>query len=100
MKALIKLLILATALISSVSSAIAQQSPTTRPPDPAAQRQAPAAGFKAPENIEFRTANIISEVVRLTAEIYSLKSLSGKPLPTIIQAHGWGGTAANFRWDS
>jgi dienelactone hydrolase len=29
-----------------------------------------------------------------------LKSLAGKPLPAIIQAHGWGGTAANFRWDA
>src|SRR5204863_4785481 len=50
--------------------------------------------------IDFRTASIISEGVRLHAEIFSLKSLAGKPLPTIIQAHGWGGTAANFRWDA
>ena len=44
--------------------------------------------------------NIISEGVRLHAELFSLKSLAGKPLPTIIQAHGWGGVAASFRWDA
>lgn len=87
-------------LLLFVSGTPAQQQTTTRPPDPAAIRQAPAATFKAPENIAFRTANIISEGVRIHAELYSLKSLEGKALPTIIQAHGWGGTAANFRPDS
>lgn len=86
------------------SPAYAQQqtSPqTTRPPDPARARgPMRAADFKAPENIEFRTARIMSEGVRLHAEIFSLKSLAGKPLPTIIMAHGWGGTAANFRRDA
>jgi hypothetical protein len=83
-----------------------QQTPTqpsTRPPnpaDPARIGPVPAAQFKAPDNIDFRTANIISEGVRLHAELFSLKSLAGKPLPTIIQAHGWGGVAANFRRDS
>lgn len=88
---------LVLALLTSVASA---QTSTTRPPDPAAIRQAPATSFKAPDNIAFRTANIISEGVRIQAELFSLKSLAGKPLPTIIQAHGWGGTAANFRLDS
>ena len=78
----------------------AQQPTSTRPPDPAAIRQTPASTFKPPENIEFRTANVISEGVRIHAELFSLKSLAGKPLPTIIQAHGWGGTAANLRFDS
>lgn len=59
-----------------------------------------ASAYKAPENIEFRTVNIISEGVRLHAELFSLKSNAGKKLPTVIQAHGWGGTAAGFRWDS
>jgi dienelactone hydrolase len=53
-----------------------------------------------PDAIEFRTTRIISEGVRLHAELLSLKSLAGKPLPTVIMAHGWGGTAANFRWDA
>ncbi len=100
MKTLSKVLILAFTLVSTLNIAIAQQTQTTRPPDPAAVRQAPATTYKAPDNIEFRTANIISEGVRLQAELFSLKSLTGKPLPTIIMAHGWGGTAANFRWDA
>ncbi|HKA02162.1 MAG TPA: alpha/beta fold hydrolase, partial [Candidatus Solibacter sp.] len=100
MKLMVKLIMLVATLISAVNLAIAQQSNPSRPPDPAAIRQAPVSGFKAPENIEFRNANIISEGVRLNAELFSLKSLAGKPLPTIIMAHGWGGTAANFRWDA
>ncbi|MEO6725564.1 MAG: alpha/beta fold hydrolase, partial [Blastocatellia bacterium] len=86
-------------VLMSGIAAFAQQ-PATRPPDPAAQPQQVASGFKAPDNIDFRTASVISEGVRLYAEIFSLKSLAGKPLPTIIQAHGWGGTAANFRFDA
>jgi dienelactone hydrolase len=50
--------------------------------------------------MDFRTANVMSEGVRLNAELFSLKSLAGKPLPTVIMAHGWGGTAANFRRDA
>jgi len=87
-------------LLVTLGVATAQQPATTRPPDPAAAPQQAAPGFKAPENIDFRTASVISDGVRLNAELYSLKSLAGKPLPTVIQAHGWGGTAANFRFDS
>jgi len=100
MKQTIKLIRFTTIFLALVVAAKAQQTTPTRPPDPAAQPQQTAPGFKAPENIEFRTAKIISEGVRIHAEMYSLKSLTGKPLPTIIQAHGWGGTAAAFRWDS
>src|SRR5262249_55703864 len=53
--------------------------------------------FTPPENIAYRKADVMSEGVRLTAEIYSLKELGGKPLPTIIMSHGWGGTAALLR---
>ncbi len=77
----------------------APQTPA-RPADPAGIRPSSAADFKAPDNIDYRVANVISEGVRLHAELFSLKSLSGKPLPTIIMAHGWGGTAANFRRDA
>jgi uncharacterized protein len=56
--------------------------------------------FKPPDTIDFRTSNVSSEGVRLHAELFSLKSLAGKQLPTIIMAHGWGGTAANFRRDA
>jgi len=78
----------------------APQTPQARPTDPARGRPALAAEFKAPENIDFRAANIMSEGVRLHAELFSRASLAGKPLPTIIMAHGWGGTAANFRRDA
>jgi uncharacterized protein len=96
----IRILVFIFTIFATLSAAPAQQPVTTRPPDPAATPQTTASGFKAPENIDFRTVGIISEGVRLQAELYSLKSLAGKPLPTIIQAHGWGGTAANFRFDS
>ncbi len=68
--------------------------------EPAAQQQTSAPNFKVSENLEFRTANIVSEGVRLHAELFSLKSQTGRPLPTIIMAHGWGGTASNFRRDA
>ncbi len=96
----IRVLVLIVTIFATISAAPAQQPATTRPPDPAAAPQQAVSGFKAPENIDFRTASVISEGVRLQAELYSLKSLAGKPLPTIIQAHGWGGVAANFRSDS
>jgi uncharacterized protein len=53
--------------------------------------------FTPPENIAYRKADVMSEGVRLTAEIYSLKELGARPLPTIIMSHGWGGTAALLR---
>ena len=56
--------------------------------------------FKAPDNLDFRSATIMSEGVRMHAELFSLKSAAGKQLPTIIMAHGWGGTAAAFRRDA
>jgi hypothetical protein len=97
-------------MLSGNSSGHAQQSgqssqqtttqPATRPPDPARVGPLPSSQFKAPDNIDFRTANIMSEGVRLHAELFSLKSLAGKALPTIIQAHGWGGVAANLRRDA
>ena len=68
-------------------------------PAPQAGQQ-PAAAFKAPDTIDFRSANIMSEGVRLHAELFSLKTLAGKQLPTVIMAHGWGGTAAGFRRDA
>jgi len=99
-QSLTRIFVFIVAILATIIVAPAQQPSATRPPDPAAAAQQPATGFKAPENIDYSTANIISEGVRLHAELFSLKSLAGKPLPTIIQAHGWGGVAANFRWDA
>ena len=33
----------------------------------------------------------------MNAEVYSLKSLEGKRLPTIVLCHGWGGVARDLR---
>src|SRR4029453_5951241 len=63
----------------------------------AGRAQQPAQPFTAPDDLDFRKANVMSEGVRLTAELYSLKSATGKQLPTIIMSHGWGGTVANLR---
>src|ERR1700730_16721041 len=63
----------------------------------AVRAQQPAQAFAPPDDIEFRKANVMSEGVRLTAELYSPKSEAGKQLPTIIMSHGWGGTAALLR---
>ncbi len=97
-KNLIKHIFLAIVFVGAAGSAFAQQTNPSRPPDPARQTQ--PVTFKAPDNLDFRTANIMSEGVRLQAEIFSLKTAAGKPLPTVIMAHGWGGTAANFRRDA
>ena len=93
---------LAVLLGAVVLAQTSQQQPAAgnRPPDPAAQQQAAAASFKPPDNIDYRRVNIMSEGVRMYGELFSLKSIAGKKLPTIIQAHGWGGTAAGFRRDS
>jgi uncharacterized protein len=100
MQSLTRIFVSILTILATIGVARAQQASTTRATDPAAAPAQAASGYKAPENIDFRAANIVSEGVRLHAELYSLKSLAGKPLPTIIQAHGWGGVAANFRTDS
>jgi len=59
-----------------------------------------SAQFRPPADLEFRAARITSAGVRLHAELFSLRSLSGRPLPTVVMGHGWGGTAAHFRRDA
>ena len=36
----------------------------------------------------------------MSAELFSLKSMAGKKLPTILMAHGWGGVKASLRPDA
>ena len=62
-----------------------------------AQPASTPAPFNPPDDISFRTASIMSEGTRMAAEVYSLKSLDGKRLPTIVLCHGWGGTARDLR---
>jgi uncharacterized protein len=78
----------------------AQQNNQPAGPRPSGQAAQQTATFQPPDNIDYRRVNIMSEGVRLHGELFSLKSLAGKKLPTVIQAHGWGGTAAAFRRDS
>jgi len=75
-------LIIVALLFAFLSAVRAQQSPQA---------------FSPPDDIDYRKANVMSEGVRPTAELYSLKSAAEKQLPTIIMSHGWGGTAALLR---
>jgi dienelactone hydrolase len=52
--------------------------------------------FAQATDVEERSAVIVSEGVRLHAQIYYPKPAS-RPLPTIVMSHGWGGTAAMLR---
>ena len=56
-----------------------------------------ASRFNPPDDIAFRTANVMSEGTRLTAEVYAPKNPASEKLPTIVMAHGWGGIAAHLR---
>ena len=53
-----------------------------------------------PEELTFRKDNIMSEGVRLGAEVFSLKTNEEKKLPPIVMCHGWGGTAKALRSDA
>jgi len=53
--------------------------------------------FQSPDDIDFRRATILSEGVRLAAELFSPKGSEGKKLPTIVMSHGWGGEASLLR---
>ncbi|MFI5457645.1 MAG: alpha/beta fold hydrolase [Isosphaerales bacterium] len=63
---------------------------------PIASAQA-VVSFEPPKDIRFQTRNIMSEGTRMAAELFSLKSLEGKRLPTVILCHGWGGLARDLR---
>ena len=63
----------------------------------AVSAQAP---FVAPSDIEYKKKDIWSEGTRMSAELFSPKSLAGGKLPTILMAHGWGGVKASLRPDA
>jgi len=53
--------------------------------------------FNAPDDVTFRTADIMSEGTRMAAEVLTPKKPKSDKLPTIVMSHGWGGTAALLR---
>jgi uncharacterized protein len=55
--------------------------------------------FKVPDDVTFRTADIMSEGTRMAAEVFAPKDPKSEKLPTIVMSHGWGGTAAMLRPD-
>jgi dienelactone hydrolase len=69
--------------------------------DPATvQNLLSARDYHPPQGIGFKAADFFSENVRMTAEWFYAAENKGRKLPTIIIAHGWGTTAANFRQDA
>lgn len=80
-----------------VSTILAGGAALEQQPQPQQTSQQSAPSFAAPADISWRQANIMSEGVRLSAELFSLKSNAGKQLPTVILCHGWGGVAAQLR---
>jgi outer membrane protein assembly factor BamB/dienelactone hydrolase len=56
--------------------------------------------FKVPEDVSFRTADILSEGTRMAAEVFAPKDPKPEKLPTIVMSHGWGGTAEALRPDA
>ena len=65
----------------------------------AAKRSENPIDFVVPDDLDFRHADILSEGVRMAAEVFSPKNSEGK-LPTIVMCHGWGGTAEALRPDA
>jgi uncharacterized protein len=58
------------------------------------------ADFKVPDDVAFRTDDIMSEGTRMAAEVFAPKQAKSEKLPTIVMSHGWGGTAAALRPDA
>jgi dienelactone hydrolase len=56
--------------------------------------------FNVPEDLSYRSENILSDGVRMAAEVFAPKEPKSEKLPTIIMSHGWGGTAAALRPDA
>lgn len=52
------------------------------------------------EDVSERKVNIWSEGTRMSATVYVSKGSKNEKLPTILMAHGWGGTASALRRDA
>lgn len=51
----------------------------------------------SPSDVTSRRATVSSEGIALAAEVYQHRAQAGKPRPTIVLCHGWGGEAAGLR---
>jgi len=51
----------------------------------------------SPSEVISRRAAVSSEGITLAAEVYQHRAQAGKPGPTIVLCHGWGGEAAGLR---
>jgi dienelactone hydrolase len=56
--------------------------------------------FQVPNDVTFRTADILSEGTRMAAGVFAPKTPASTRLPTIVMSHGWGGAAAALRPDA
>lgn len=59
-----------------------------------------AASADGQEGVTVRKADIVSEGVRMSAEVFAPEGSEGRKLPTIVMSHGWGGLAASLRPDA
>ena len=66
----------------------------------AGKEQAAGGEWKPPGDVAFARQSIISEGVRMAAEVFAPGTPAAGKLPTIILSHGWGGTAAMLRPDA
>ncbi|HYL74061.1 MAG TPA: alpha/beta fold hydrolase [Bryobacteraceae bacterium] len=62
--------------------------------------QQPAGPFQPPPDVSYRKADIWSAGTRMSAEVFAPNSTLVKNRPTILMAHGWGGTASGLRRDA
>ena len=91
---------LAAVLLLAATAALAATVAAVQAAEPPRVSDARVASYSPPADISFRTVAVMSEGVRLNAEIFAARVQAGQKLPTVIQANGWGGVAAIFRPDA
>lgn len=55
---------------------------------------------EVPTDVTYRSADILSEGTRMSAEVFMPSDSGGGKLPTIVMSHGWGGLAEDLRPDA
>jgi dienelactone hydrolase len=92
--------VVVTVMVAGLAGAAAAQSTAGNPSGPPRVSATRVAAYSPPSGVAFRTVPVISEGVRLNAEVFSPQAAGSGPLPTVIQANGWGGVAAVLRDDA